>query len=166
MPMPRSSSQCEARPSAARSPFSAATRRRSSLSVRSSPPRTTLQTVWKWLSIATYASSFTPENAAARFSASTSCVFILPFANRKRLSFVRDMRWYRAVPLFDFLILAGLAICSPFCQRFPRRQMHHTTFRRKKNELNMNSFRPSATGGWPATRAKSWPKAGTGPEKR
>ena len=112
--MSRSSFQCEARSSAARSPFNAAMRRISSPSVSSSPPRTTLQTMWKWLSIATYASSSTPENAAARFSASTSCVFTLPFSNRKRLSLVRDMRWYRAVPLPDFLILAVLAICGPF----------------------------------------------------
>ena len=52
----------------------------------------------------------------------------------------------RHFPLFDFLILAGLAICSPFCRRFPRRQMHHTKFRRKKNELNMNFGKEPPTG--------------------
>jgi hypothetical protein len=92
-----------------------------------------------YIGISVFCADARPQTAA-RFSASTSCVFTLPFPNRKRLSLVRDMRWYRAVPLLDFLILAVLAICGPFCRRFPRRQMHHTTFRRKKNEPNMNSF--------------------------
>ena len=32
--------------------------------------------------------------------------------------------------------------------------MHHTTFRKKKNEPNMNSFRGSPPGGKPAKAAK------------
>ena len=34
----------------------------------------------------------------------------------------------------------SLPFCSPFRRRFPRRQMHHTTSRRKKSELKVNSF--------------------------
>ena len=93
MPIPRSSFQCDESSSAARAPFSAATRRISSSSGTGSSGRTTLQTTWKWLSIAAYASISTPENAAARLSASTSCVFTFPLSNRNFLSFVLDMRW-------------------------------------------------------------------------
>jgi len=70
---------------------------------------------------------------------------------------VRDIRWYRAVPLLDFLILAVLAMFVVLsAAAFPRRHVHNSTSSEKKNELNMNSGQASP----PVKKQEKRPKSG------